>query len=69
MVCNLLLLGVEVLLQRDAELFPQRLELRQILVVLGLVLDLGLDTYGVMKVSKRFDLYAVHKPLPICDDV
>lgn len=36
-------LGVEVLLQRDAELVAQGLELLEILVVLGLALDLGLD--------------------------
>lgn len=39
-----LLLGVQVLLQRDAELISQRLELSEILVVLALALDLGLDT-------------------------
>lgn len=38
-------LGVHVLLQRDAELFAQGLELLEILVVLGLALDLGLDAY------------------------
>lgn len=43
---RLLLLGVEVLLQRNTELFSQGLELAKILVVLGLVLDLGLDTYN-----------------------
>lgn len=46
---RLLLLGVEVLLQGDTELFPQRLELVEILVVLGFVLDLGLDTYHCKK--------------------
>lgn len=40
---SLLLLGVEVLLQRHTELFPQGLELLQVLLVLALVLDLGLD--------------------------
>lgn len=38
-------LGVEVLLQRHAELLAQSLELLEILGVLSLVLDLGLDTY------------------------
>lgn len=37
------LLGVQVLLERDAELLAQGLELLQILGVLALVLDLGLD--------------------------
>lgn len=36
-------LGVQVLLQRDAELVAQGLKLLEILVVLGLALDLGLD--------------------------
>lgn len=38
-----LLLGVQVLLEQDAELLAQRLELGQVLLVLLLVLDLGLD--------------------------
>jgi hypothetical protein len=37
------LLRVHILLKRNAELFAQRLELIQILLVLALVLDLGLD--------------------------
>lgn len=40
---SLLLLGVEVLLQLDAKLLSQGLELVQVLLVLVLVLDLGLD--------------------------
>lgn len=38
-----LLLGEKVLLQRDAEFLAQGLELGQVLLVLLLVLDLGLD--------------------------
>lgn len=37
------LLRVQVLLELDAELFAQGLELVQVLLVLALVLDLGLD--------------------------
>lgn len=37
------LLRVQVLLERDAELLTQGLELLEVLLVLGLVLDLGLD--------------------------
>lgn len=37
------LLGVHVLLEEDAELLPQRLELGEVLLVLALVLSLGLD--------------------------
>jgi len=37
-------LGVKVLLQRHTKLLPQRLELLEILLVLTLVLDLGLET-------------------------
>ena len=40
------LLGEEVLLELDAELLPYRLELLDVLVVLALVLDLGLDAYN-----------------------
>lgn len=40
---NLFLLGVKVLLQLDAKLLSQGLELVQVLLVLVLVLDLGLD--------------------------
>jgi len=36
-------LGVEVLLKGDAELLAQGLELVEVLLVLALVLDLGLD--------------------------
>jgi hypothetical protein len=38
------LLRVEVLLEEDAELLAQRLELCEVLLVLALVLNLGLDT-------------------------
>lgn len=38
-----LLLGEQVLLQHDAELVAQGLELGEVLLVLLLVLDLGLD--------------------------
>lgn len=38
-----LLLGVQVLLEQDAELLAQGLELSEVLLVLLLVLDLGLD--------------------------
>lgn len=38
------LLGEEVLLELDAELLAQGLELVEVLLVLGLVLNLGLDT-------------------------
>jgi len=34
------------LLQADAQLFPQRLQLLEVLVVLALVLDLSLKAYG-----------------------
>jgi hypothetical protein len=37
------LLGIHVLLEHDAELLAQRLELSEVLLVLALVLDLGLD--------------------------
>lgn len=43
---RLLLLGVELLLQRNAKLFPQGLELLEVLLILALVLDLGLDTWN-----------------------
>lgn len=36
--------GIEILLEADAELLPQRLQLLEVLLVLALVLDLGLDT-------------------------
>ena len=36
-------LGIEILLQRNAELLAQRLELVKVLLVLALVLNLGLD--------------------------
>jgi hypothetical protein len=41
----LALLRVEVLLEDDAELLPQGLELIQVLLVLALVLNLGLDAW------------------------
>lgn len=47
-------LGVQVLLQLDAELLPQGLQLLQVLLVLALVLDLGLDAcLGTRLVSAR----------------
>lgn len=42
----LLLLGEELLLQGHTKLFTKGLELLEVLLVLALVLDLGLDTYG-----------------------
>lgn len=42
---QLFLLGIQLLLEGDAELLPQTLELLEVLVVLGLVLNLLLDTY------------------------
>ena len=42
-VGRLCVLGVQLLLEDDAELFPQGLQLLQVLLVLALVLDLGLD--------------------------
>lgn len=51
-----LLLGVDVLLERDAELFPQGLELLEVLLVLALVLDLGLDAcFGLCQLQSRFN--------------
>lgn len=47
----LLVCWVEVLLQRHAKLFPQGFELLQILVVLSLVLNLGLDSYILVLVT------------------
>jgi hypothetical protein len=48
------LLGIHVLLEHDAELLAQRLELSQVLLVLALVLDLGLDAcLGGQSVSVR----------------
>ena len=41
---NLLRLGVDLLLEGDAELRAEGLELIKVLLVLGLVLDLGLDS-------------------------
>lgn len=41
---RLFLLGVQILFQGHTKLFPQRLKLLQILFVLSLVLNLGLDT-------------------------
>ena len=38
-------LGVEVLLQGDAELLAQGLQLVEVLLVLALILDLSLDTW------------------------
>ena len=45
-------LGVHLLLEHDAELLAQGLELLEVLLVLALVLDLGLDAYeGVSGMS------------------
>ena len=41
------LLRVHVLLEHDAELLAQGLELGQVLIVLALVLDLGLDACAI----------------------
>ena len=48
-----LLLGEQVLLQQDAELLAQGLELVEVLLVLLLVLDLGLDTCCVLTVVSQ----------------
>lgn len=45
---NLLLLGVKVLLQGNAELLTEGLQLLEVLLVLALGVDLGLDACGVM---------------------
>lgn len=42
---SLFLLGVELLLELDAELLAERLELIEVLLVLRRRLDLGLDSY------------------------
>lgn len=42
---RLLRLGVERLLKSNTELFPERLQLLQVLLVLALVLNLRLDAY------------------------
>lgn len=42
-VLSLLVGGEELLLEHHAELFPDALELLEVLVVLALVLDLGVD--------------------------
>jgi hypothetical protein len=44
-------LGVQVLLQGNAELLAQGLELSEVLLVLALVLNLGLDTCSWGEVS------------------
>lgn len=45
-ICLMVLLGlgVQILLQRDAKLLAERLELVEVLLVLFLVLNLGLDS-------------------------
>jgi hypothetical protein len=48
---TLLLVGVQGLLQWDAELLTQRLKLLEILCVLPLVLDLELDTWNVLVIT------------------
>jgi hypothetical protein len=40
--------GEEVLLEHHAELFPDALQLLEVLVVLALVLDLGVDACAVL---------------------
>lgn len=42
------MLGVEVLLEGDAELLAEGLELLEVLVVLALGVDLGLDACGLL---------------------
>ena len=42
--------GEKVLLEHNAELFPDALELLEVLVVLALVLDLGVDACGAVLV-------------------
>jgi hypothetical protein len=43
--------GEEVLLEHYAQLFPDALELLEVLGVLALVLDLGVDAWGEMSVN------------------
>ena len=51
MYCNCLRAGgEEVLLEHYAQLFPDALELLEVLGVLALVLDLGVDAWVVMLV-------------------
>jgi hypothetical protein len=50
---SLLLLGVHGLLQRDAELLTYGLKLLEVLLVLGLVLDLEFDAWIAMLASER----------------
>ena len=45
------LLGVQFLLQDNAELLPQGSKLLEVLIVLALVLDLSLDAYRYVSVS------------------
>lgn len=55
-----LLLGEQLLLQHDAELLAQGVELGKVLLVLLLVLDLGLDACIVLAwVSQSFHSYRV----------
>lgn len=50
-VGRLCVLGVQLLLEDDAELFPQGLQLLQVLLVLALVLDLGLDACSLVSAN------------------
>lgn len=60
---RLRLLRVQNFLKVDAQLFPYWLKLLEVLVVLGLVLDLGLDTCKC--VSRIFFSSLVRKFLPV----
>jgi hypothetical protein len=48
------LLRVQILLEHNAQLLPQGLELLEILLVLALVLNLSLDAYSRISVSVGF---------------
>jgi len=51
--CLFRLLGIEVLLQANTQLFPEWLELFKVLIVLSTVLDFRLDSYS----------YSYHQPI------
>lgn len=57
---NLLLLGVELFPEGDAQLLAQTLELLKVLLVLFLVLDLGLDAcnIGLAMVQLQMDTFS-----------
>lgn len=59
-------LGVDVLLQGDTELLPQGLELGEVLLVLALVLDLGLDACGTALVKPSQNIIAVQSCFTRC---